>query len=166
MDCSLSGSSVHVISQARILEWVAISSSRGSSWPSDQIRISWTCRQILYHWVTREAPVSTGKPYIYKYLNLDRRDVWCFHCKQWTQRFPLFSKLYSPPLPALWAAIPSTQLFWLTLMTPWFPCVYTLNPIHLMTATSKTPPNWPLWTIFTDTILGPSHHHFSIEPPE
>ena len=31
MDCSLPGSSVHVISQARLLEWVAISSSRGSS---------------------------------------------------------------------------------------------------------------------------------------
>ena len=31
MDCSLSGSSVYRISQARILEWVAISSSRGSS---------------------------------------------------------------------------------------------------------------------------------------
>ena len=30
MDCSLSGSSVHGILQARILEWVAISSSRGS----------------------------------------------------------------------------------------------------------------------------------------
>ena len=32
MDCSLPGSSVHGISQARILEWVAIPSSRGSSW--------------------------------------------------------------------------------------------------------------------------------------
>ena len=31
MDCSLPGSSVHGISQARILEWVAISSSRGFS---------------------------------------------------------------------------------------------------------------------------------------
>ena len=31
MDCSLPGSSVHGISQARILEWVAISFSRGSS---------------------------------------------------------------------------------------------------------------------------------------
>ena len=29
-----------------------------------------------------------------------------------------------------------------------------------------TPPNRPLRTIFTDTILGPSHHHSSIEPPE
>ena len=36
MDCSPPGSSVHGISQARILEWVAISSSRGSSWPRDQ----------------------------------------------------------------------------------------------------------------------------------
>ena len=36
MDCSLPGSSVHGIFQARVLEWVAISFSRGSSWPRDQ----------------------------------------------------------------------------------------------------------------------------------
>ena len=36
MDCSWSGSSVHGILQARILEWVAISFSRGSSQPRDQ----------------------------------------------------------------------------------------------------------------------------------
>ena len=36
MDCSPSGSSVHGVLQARILEWVAISSSRGSSQPRDQ----------------------------------------------------------------------------------------------------------------------------------
>ena len=35
MDCSLPGSSVHRILQARILEWVALPSSRGSSWPKD-----------------------------------------------------------------------------------------------------------------------------------
>ena len=35
MDCSPPGSSVHRILQARILEWVAISFSRGSSWPRD-----------------------------------------------------------------------------------------------------------------------------------
>ena len=40
MDCSPPGSSVHGISQARILEWIAISFSRGSSWPSDQTHIS------------------------------------------------------------------------------------------------------------------------------
>ena len=38
MDCSPPGSSVHGIFQARILEWVAMPSSRGSSWPRD-----WTC---------------------------------------------------------------------------------------------------------------------------
>ena len=36
MDCSPPGSSVYEISQSRILEWVAISSSRGSFWPTDQ----------------------------------------------------------------------------------------------------------------------------------
>ena len=40
MDYNLPGSSVHRILQARILEWVAMSSSRGSSWPMDWTRIS------------------------------------------------------------------------------------------------------------------------------
>ena len=55
MDCSPPGASVHGISQARILEWVAISSSRGSSRPRDQIQASSTGRWILYHWATKEA---------------------------------------------------------------------------------------------------------------
>ena len=54
MDCSPPGSSVYGIFQARILQWVVISYSRGSSWPRD-----WTCfyfisRQILYHYATWE----------------------------------------------------------------------------------------------------------------
>ena len=40
MDCSLPASSVHGIFQARLLEWVAISFSRGSSWPRDWTSIS------------------------------------------------------------------------------------------------------------------------------
>ena len=40
MDCSLPGSSIHGILQARILEWVAISFCRGSSRPRDRIQIS------------------------------------------------------------------------------------------------------------------------------
>ena len=40
MDCSPPGSSVHWIFLARILEWVAISSSRGSSQPKDWTHIS------------------------------------------------------------------------------------------------------------------------------
>ena len=48
MDCSLPGSSVHGILQAKILGWVAISSSRGSSQPRDRTHISCIGRQILY----------------------------------------------------------------------------------------------------------------------
>ena len=40
MDCSLPGFSVHGTFQTRILEWVAISFSRGSSQPRDQTRVS------------------------------------------------------------------------------------------------------------------------------
>ena len=51
MDCSPSGSSVHGILQARILEWVAMPFSRGSSWPRDWIQHLLPllhCRHILY----------------------------------------------------------------------------------------------------------------------
>ena len=57
MDCSIAGSSFHGILQARVLEWVAISFSRGSSWPRDLTHISCISRQILYHWATMEAPI-------------------------------------------------------------------------------------------------------------
>ena len=52
MDCSLPDPSVHGILQARILEWVAMPSSRGSSWPRDQTCISYvSCigSQVLSH---------------------------------------------------------------------------------------------------------------------
>ena len=55
MDCSPPGSSVHGISQARVLEGVAMSFSRGSSQARDWINISCvSCmsKQILYHWAT------------------------------------------------------------------------------------------------------------------
>ena len=55
MDCSPPGSSVHGILQSRILEWVAMSSSRGSSQPKDQTQVS--C--IAGRFFTTEPP---GKP--------------------------------------------------------------------------------------------------------
>ena len=61
MDCSPPGFSVHGISQARILEWVAFSSSSGSSWSRDQTFVSFvSCIgvQILYHWPTGEAQTN------------------------------------------------------------------------------------------------------------
>ena len=54
----LPGSSVHGIPPARILQCVALSSSRGSSRPRDPTCVSWiSCagRRILYHWANWEA---------------------------------------------------------------------------------------------------------------
>ena len=55
MDYSPPGSSVHGVFQARMLEWVAISSFKVSSRPRDQTSISCSGRQMFYHWATREA---------------------------------------------------------------------------------------------------------------
>ena len=64
-DSGLPGSHIHRIFQVRILEWVANSSSRGSSRPTDQTHISWVpCigGQILYHWATWEAQFPIKHP--------------------------------------------------------------------------------------------------------
>ena len=55
MDCSLPGSSVPGILQARILEWVAISFSRGSSRPRDRTQVSRDGGRCFNLWATREA---------------------------------------------------------------------------------------------------------------
>ena len=54
MDCSLPGSSIHGIPQARVLEWVAILSFKGSSWPRDQTQVSCIVGRLLTFWATRE----------------------------------------------------------------------------------------------------------------
>ena len=60
MDCSLPGSSVPGILQARILEWVANPFSRGSSWPKDWTLISCFACRFFPIWATREAPQEYG----------------------------------------------------------------------------------------------------------
>ena len=50
MDCSPPGSSVHGILQAIILKWVALSFSRGSSQPRDQIQVSHTACRFFTIW--------------------------------------------------------------------------------------------------------------------
>ena len=58
MDCSSPGSSIHGISQARMMEWVAIFFCRGSLWPRDRTCISYMCRWIIYHCTSWKAPKS------------------------------------------------------------------------------------------------------------
>ena len=55
MDCSLPGSSVHGIFQARVLEWVVIFFSKESSWPKDWTWVSCIAGRSFTVWATREA---------------------------------------------------------------------------------------------------------------
>ena len=67
VDCILPGSSVHGILQARILEWVAISFSRGSSPPRDKTQVSHIAGRHCNLWATREAPAEPQvKPQTYQ----------------------------------------------------------------------------------------------------
>ena len=58
MGYSPPGSSVHGILRARILEWAAISFSRGSSQPRDGTRVSSIAGRFFTIWATREASFS------------------------------------------------------------------------------------------------------------
>ena len=57
MDCNLPGSAVCGIFQARVLEWVAISFSKGSSWPRNRTQVSCIAGRRFTVWATREASI-------------------------------------------------------------------------------------------------------------
>ena len=88
MDGSPPGFSVRGILQARILEWVAMPSSRGSSQPRDQTRVSLS----LLHWQVGSLPLAPpGMPHpcIYGQLIDDKGGK----TKQWRKE-SLFNKWY------------------------------------------------------------------------
>ena len=58
LDYSSPSSSVHEISQARILEWVATYFSRGYSWPRDQTQVSCIAGRFFSIWAFREASTA------------------------------------------------------------------------------------------------------------
>ena len=70
MDCNLPGSSVHQISQARILEWIAISFSTGSSRLRDWTQVSCTAGRRFTDWATREGPSVCV--YVYRYIHFSK----------------------------------------------------------------------------------------------
>ena len=93
VDCRPPVSSVHEISQARTLEWVAISFSRGSSHPRDQTHISCIGRQIFCYSATREThlifyprPVSM----LFLATNIFLKIVG-MHTYQELHKFPLYN---------------------------------------------------------------------------
>ena len=60
MDCSLPGCSAHGIFQAMVLEWVAISFSRRSSWPRDQTRVSSIVGRCFTVWATKSVIINSA----------------------------------------------------------------------------------------------------------
>ena len=69
MDYNLPGSSVRGIFQARILEWGAISFSRGSSWLRDQTRVSGIVGRRFTIWATRDCAEPPGKSRSYLFVD-------------------------------------------------------------------------------------------------
>ena len=65
LDCSLPGSSDHRILQARILEWIAIHSSRGSSWFRNWTHVSYSSCSAGEFFTTK----SLGKPYTHTHTH-------------------------------------------------------------------------------------------------
>ena len=55
MNCSLPGSYVHGILQARVLEWIVIPFSRETSWPRNWTQVSCFAGRCFTDWVTQEA---------------------------------------------------------------------------------------------------------------
>ena len=89
MDCGPSGSSVHGILQARILEWVAMPFSRGSSQPRDQTLVSCIAGRFFTIWGSWKAH---NKTLAFLSWNLRSRGKKC-HSKKW------FEEIMPPEIP-------------------------------------------------------------------
>ena len=80
MDCSISGFSVHGTFQARVLEWVAISFSRGSSRPRDWIQVSHIAGGFFTVWAIREAQLihipSANFLIIFSFSSVGKESAW------------------------------------------------------------------------------------------
>ena len=84
MDCCLPGSSIHGIFQARVLEWVTISFSRGSSWSRDRTRFP----ELQADALPSEPGEGNGKPLHYSYLenpmnSMRRQTRWTTILLEW-----------------------------------------------------------------------------------
>ena len=90
MDCSLPGSSVHGIFQAMVLEWIAISFSRWSSWPRDWTQVSRIVDRSFTTWATREPHLEA----------------------QFASANPKFPFLPSPTHPPPWQLLISSLYLW------------------------------------------------------
>ena len=121
MDCT-----VHGIFQARILEWVAIPFSRGSSQPRDQTQISRTAGRFFTSWATREAlslsfatlnslaascVVVRGSASMMALSWLLASNGWSLHSSSWRLSSPLQNSL-NHHCTVLSLAVPGPNALW------------------------------------------------------
>jgi len=86
-DCSLPDSSVHGFLQARILEWVAIPFSRGSSWPRNQTQVSWIAGRFFTIWATRKPCFCIFEKLLFPCFLFLFIDLWFFTLYLWESNF-------------------------------------------------------------------------------
>ena len=82
MDCSPPGSSAHGISQARILEWVAIPFSKESSPPKDRAQVSCIEGRLFTIWATNKA-LMLGRLRAGREVGARGWDAWMAPLTQW-----------------------------------------------------------------------------------
>ena len=133
MDCSPPGSSVHGILQARILEWIAMPSSRDSSRPRDQIHVSSLAGRLF----TTKAPskVKSGNrvPFESPYINrcAFAAGVGCHYYSPWegslfTWRWPVYGlNNYTSSLGWEWCWLHMPYCLFLTMLDPVMYAVWT-----------------------------------------
>ena len=92
MDCSPPGSSIHEILQARILEWVAVPFSKGSSQPRDWTQVSHIAGRFFTSWARREAWATMEPQTIYF--------TQCLFISSW--HFPAIINLFIIPIGLLY----------------------------------------------------------------
>ena len=93
MDCSLPGSSICGIFQARVLEWVAISFFRGSSQPRDQTQVSCIAGRCFNLWATREVRFRKAPLWVKVWRHA--LNLWsCFLVWGWGQASSVFFMFY------------------------------------------------------------------------
>ena len=108
MDCSPPGSSVHRILQARVLEWVAISFSRGSSQPRARTQVSCITGRCFNLCATREPPGLLRQSFCIFFISFSWRWFW--------SSLPL--QCYKTPSIVLQALCLPDLIFWIYSLLP------------------------------------------------
>ena len=116
MDCSPPGSSIHGILQARILEWVAMPFSRGSSWPRDQTQVFCITGGFFTIWVIREALDTIETGWRKREMASDSTPSYQQQDKDWQEdSFPLCNYVHwAPPKQGDFCALVfKSQMLWM-----------------------------------------------------